>query len=83
MCLLLLFCHRLWYFPFTVIYSIIFESKSLFFKSDCVPGECWMTENPIERIVYSVLLSCLFFLHVIWFYMLVRRAYRELVGNKK
>ena len=74
---------RLWYFPTTVIYSIIFESKSLLIKSDCVPGECWMTENPLERVVYVVFLGSLFILHVIWFYMLVKRVQREVAGSPK
>lgn len=78
-----MYTFRLWYLPFTVIYSIMFESKSMIYKSDCRPGDCWSSFENAERVVYGLLLTSLFFLHVIWFYMLVRRAFKELMGNKK
>lgn len=62
---------RLWYFPFSVIYSVAFESKSLWSLSSCFDKVCTWFSNWPERLPFVMLLLCLQFLHLIWFYQMV------------
>jgi hypothetical protein len=72
---------RLFYFPFYVLRSVAFESKSRFDQGECRPGFCTWSDVP-ERIPFLLLLSSLFVLHLIWFGELIKKGYRKLVLTK-
>ncbi len=77
------FYWRLYYFPFYVLYSIAFESKSLLSGStaQCEVGTCTMAEVP-ERVPFLILLVCLQILHVIWTIEMIKKGIREFSGRR-
>lgn len=72
---------RLWYFPFFVIYSVTFESKSLDVTSTCFQKVCTWSSNWPERLPFVVLLLSLLVLHYIWFYQMLLKGKRELLDS--
>ncbi len=64
---------RLWWFPTEVLYSIAVESRSLITPTTCNIGECSLMQVP-ERVPFLLMLGTLYCLHLIWFWMMLRKA---------
>ena len=78
---------RLWYLPVKVMNSVNSESVSFIFNLGCAPTFCTWTEYPLncllEKGSFLTLLGTLFILHIVWFWLLLKKGYRELVVSGK
>jgi hypothetical protein len=78
---------RLYFLPFFVMRSIVTEARSLLFDVPCDVGECSWSKFPLEslreRVPFLLLLGSLLYLHIVWFQLLVKKGYRELVSKSK
>lgn len=64
---------RLYWFPAEVLYSIAFDSKSLIAEHECRIGSCPWNAVP-ERVPFLLLLGTLLVLHVVWFWLMLKKA---------
>ena len=73
---------RLYWFPVYVLYSIAFESRSLIKNSNCFVGKCTFIDVP-ARVPFLLLLGSLLVLHIIWFWMMVKKSWAAINETKK
>jgi hypothetical protein len=64
---------RLFWFPTEVLYSIAYDAKSLIKDDPCEIGACPWSAVP-ERVPFLLLLGTLLCLHVVWFWLMLKKA---------
>ncbi len=73
------FYWRLWILPSVVLRTILFDSRSFLFP--CVDNCFWILNT--ERAVFVIAIGSLLVLHVMWFYKMLLKGYREIFGSSK